>query len=96
MRRLILFAASAAILASPALSQAVIETPTDTTVVVPPGAPGVVTRQSGATGADGAGTYSPTGRAEDGINNSSAAGGNASQPSQVGSPGAGGGNAGGG
>lgn len=74
-----------ACLASPALAQAVIETPTSTTVVVPPGAPGVVTRQSGSTGAPGAATYSPTGRAADEINNDSAAAGNAGQPSRVGS-----------
>ena len=84
--KLILAAAIAGCLSTPAFAQA-IETPTSTTVVVPPGAPGVVTRPSGATGADGAVTYSPTGKAEDTISNSSAAGSNAGQPSRVGSPG---------
>lgn len=82
-------------IASPAFAQAAIETPTSTTVVVPPGAPGVVTRQSGSTGAEGAATYSPTGRAADGIATDSAAAGNAGQPSRVGSTGStGGGNSG--
>ena len=69
----------------------VIETPTSTTVIVPPGAPGVVTRQTGSTGEEGAATYSPTGRAVDGISNDSAASGNAGQPSRMGSTGSGGG-----
>ncbi|MDP4025157.1 hypothetical protein Q8W71_21225 [Methylobacterium sp. NEAU 140] len=77
-------------LATPALAQAVIETPTATAVVVPPGAPGVVTRQAGSTGAEGAGTYSPTGRAADGIAVDSAAAGNEGQPSRMGSTGSGG------
>ena len=69
----------------------VIETPTSTTVIVPPGAPGVVTRQTGSTGEEGAATYSPTGRAADGISTDSAASGNAGQPSRLGSTGSGGG-----
>ncbi|MCJ2069433.1 hypothetical protein MKK75_11625 [Methylobacterium sp. J-030] len=91
MTKIILAATFVATLASPALAQAVIETPTGTTVVVPPGAPGVVTRQPGATGDEGAATYSPTGRAADGITNDSAAAGNAGQPSRVGSTGSTGG-----
>ena len=94
MTRTILAAAFVAVLASPALAQAVVETPTSTTVIVPPGAPGVVTRQPGSTGAPGAGTYSPTGRAADGIAPDSAAGGNAGQPSRVGSTGSTGGSSG--
>ena len=97
MIKYILAAASAAVLTTPALSQ-VIETPTSTTVIVPPGAPGVVTRQPGSTGDEGAATYSPTGRAADGISEDSAAAGNVDQPSRVGSTGSGGagGNGGGG
>ena len=72
-------------LASPALAQAVIETPTSSTVVVPPGAPGVVTRQSGATGDGYAGTYSPTGRPEDALSTDAAGGSNAGQPERIGS-----------
>lgn len=93
MSKFILIAATAAILTTPALAQ-VIETPTSTTVIVPPGAPGVVTRQPGSTGEEGAGTYSPTGRAADGIAPDSAAAGNAEQPSRVGTTGSGGGGAG--
>ena len=89
MTRLALAAALALGLASPAFAQ-VIETPTSTTVIVPPGAPGVVTRQTNATGGDAA-TYSPTGRAADGIATDSAAAGNAGQPSRVGSTGSAGG-----
>ena len=95
MNKMILAATFVAALASPALAQAVIETPNGTAVVVPPGAPGVVTRQSGSTGAEGAATYSPTGRAADGIATDSAAAGNEGQPSRVGSTGStGGGNSG--
>ncbi|MFD0935960.1 hypothetical protein ACFQ12_12310, partial [Methylobacterium trifolii] len=57
-------AAVALALATPAVAQ-VVETPTGTTVIVPPGAPGVVTRQPGSTGEEAAATYSPTGRAAD-------------------------------
>ncbi|MGU3665114.1 hypothetical protein ACLBX9_13115 [Methylobacterium sp. A49B] len=78
-------------LISPVFAQAVIETPTSTTVIVPPGAPGVVTRQPGSTGDEGAATYSPTGRAADGIATDSAAAGNEAQPSRLGSTGSGGG-----
>lgn len=78
-------------LATPAFAQAVIETPTSTTVIVPPGAPGVVTRQPGSTGDEGAATYSPTSRAADGIATDSAAAGNQGQPSRLGSTGSGGG-----
>lgn len=94
MTKTILAAAFVAALASPALAQAVIETPNSTTVVVPPGSPGVVTRQSGSTGAPGAGTYSPSGRAADGIAPDSAAAGNAGQPSRVGTTGSTGGGGG--
>lgn len=79
------------VLATPAFAQAVVETPTSTTVVVPPGAPGVVTRQPGSTGDAPAATYSPTGRAADGIATDSAAAGNEGQPSRLGSTGSGGG-----
>lgn len=79
------------VLATPAFAQAVVETPTSTTVVVPPGAPGIVTRQPGSTGDAPAATYSPTGRAADGIATDSAAAGNEGQPSRLGSTGSGGG-----
>jgi hypothetical protein len=85
-----LAAALAATLATPAFAQAVIETPTSTTVIVPPGAPGVVTHQPGSTGDAAAATYSPTGRAADSIATDSAAAGNEGQPSRVGSTGSGG------
>lgn len=91
MTKTILAATFVAALASPAIAQAVVETPTSTTVIVPPGAPGVVTRQSGSTGAPEAGTYTPTGRAADGIAPDSAAAGNAGQPSRAGSTGSTGG-----
>lgn len=78
-------------LATPALAQAVIESPTATTVIVPPGAPGVVTHQPGSTGNEPAATYSPTGRAADGIATDSAAAGNEGQPSRLGSTSSGGG-----
>lgn len=91
MTKTILAAAFIAALASAALAQAVIEAPHDTTVVVPPGAPGTVTRQPGSTGAPGAGTYSPTGRAADSASPDSAAAGNEGQPSRVGSTGSTGG-----
>jgi GGDEF domain-containing protein len=51
----------AILLTTPAFAQ-VIETPISTTVIVPLGAPGVVTRQPGSTGEEGAATYSPSGR----------------------------------
>ncbi|MCJ2103375.1 hypothetical protein [Methylobacterium sp. E-046] len=85
-----MIAAVAAMIVTPALAQ-VIETPTSTTVVVPRGAPGVVTRQPGSTGEEGARSYSPTGRAADSISNDSAASGNKGQPSRMGSTGSGGG-----
>ncbi|MBA9061365.1 MULTISPECIES: hypothetical protein [Methylobacterium] len=91
MKKIVLCAVLAAILATPAVAQAVIETPTSTTVVVPPGSPGVITRQPGSTGDEDAFTYSPSGRAEDGIATDSAAAGNEAQPSRVGSTGSGGG-----
>lgn len=91
----ILLAAAAAlampVLALPASAQAVIETPTGTAVAVPPGAPGVVTRQTGSTGAPGAINVSPTGQPADVISNDSAAAGNAGQPSRVAPQGGGGG-----
>lgn len=86
-----LSAAIVAVLTTPALAQAVVETPTSTTVIVPPGAPGVVTQQPGSTGDAPAATYSPTGRAADGIATDSAAAGNEGQPSRLGSTGSGGG-----
>lgn len=97
MTRLTLATAIMAALATPAFAQ-VVETPTGTQVIIPPGAPGVVTRQSNSTGDEGAFTYSPTGRAADGIETDSAAAGNEDQPSRVGSTGSGGagGNGGGG
>ncbi len=97
MTRFILATAALAALATPALAQ-VIETPTSTQVIVPPGAPGIVTRQSNSTGDPDAFTYSPSGRAADGIETDSAAAGNEDQPSRVGSTGSGGsgGNGGGG
>lgn len=97
MTRFTLAAAVMAALATPAFAQ-VIETPTDTQVVVPPGATGVITRQNNSTGDQDAFTYSPTGRASDGIETDSAAAGNEDQPSRVGSTGSGGagGNGGGG
>lgn len=90
MSRFPLAAAFIAVMATPVLAQAVIETPTSTVVTVPPGAPGVVTRQPGSTGNEPAATYSPTGRAADGIATDSAAAGNEGQPSRVGSTGSGG------
>lgn len=89
MTRTVFAAALALALSGPAVAQ-VIETPTSTTVIVPPGAPGVVTRQPGSTGEEGAATYSPTGRPEDGIASDSAASGNEAQPSRLGSTGSGG------
>jgi hypothetical protein len=91
MNKLALAAVISTAFISPALAQAVIETPTSTMVIVPPGAPGVVTRQPGSTGDAPAATYSPTGRAADGIATDSAAAGNEGQPSRVGSTGSGGG-----
>lgn len=92
MKQFLLAAGLAVAVSSSAFAQAaVIESPTSTAVVVPPGAPGVVTQQAGSTGAPGAVTYSPTGRAADGIATDSAAAGNADQPSRVGSTSSGGG-----
>ena len=89
MNRLVLAVAAFAAVASPAFAQTV-ETPTSTQVIVPPNAPGVITRQPGSTGDEGAFTYSPSGRAADGIETDSAAAGNEDQPSRVGSTGSGG------
>lgn len=91
MTKIALATALITVLATPAFAQAVVETPTSTTVVVPPGAPGVVTRQPGSTGDAPAGTYSPTGRAADGVATDSAAAGNEGQPSRMGSTSSGGG-----
>jgi hypothetical protein len=91
MKKLALIIAIFTSLAVPALAQAVVETPTSTTVIVPPGAPGVVTRQPGSTGDAPAATYSPSGQAVDGIATDSAAAGNEGQPSRLGSTGSGGG-----
>ena len=90
MTRIAFAAALALGIATPAFAQ-VIETPASPTVIVPPGAPGVVTRQTNSTGAENAATYSPTGRAADGIATDSAAGGNEGQPSRTGSTGSSGG-----
>ncbi|MCJ2068560.1 hypothetical protein MKK75_07035 [Methylobacterium sp. J-030] len=91
MNKLALAAVIASAFATPAYAQAVFETPNSTTVIVPPCAPGVVTRQPGSTGDAPAATYSPTGRAADGIATDSAVAGNEGQPSRVGSTGSGGG-----
>ena len=98
MIRFALAVAAIAAAATPAFAQVVVETPTSTQVIVPSGAPGVITRQPGSTGDEGAFTYSPTGRAAGGIETDSAAAGNEDQPSRVGSTGSGGsgGNGGGG
>ncbi|MCJ2137399.1 hypothetical protein MKK69_25710 [Methylobacterium sp. J-026] len=90
MTRTLLATVLAFAVIAPATAQ-VIETPNSTTVVVPSGAPGVVSTQSNATGADPAITYSPTGQPADTISNDSAAGGNANQPSRVAPQGGGGG-----
>lgn len=90
MPKIILAAAFAVALVTPAFAQ-VLETPTGTTLIVPPGSPGIITRQPGSTGGDGAATYSPTGRPADGISADSAASGNEGQPSRIGSTGSGGG-----
>ncbi|MCJ2049817.1 hypothetical protein [Methylobacterium sp. J-070] len=90
MTKLILAVVFAAVLTTPVSAQ-VFETPTTTTVIVPPGSPGVVTRQPGSTGEEGVATYSPTGRAADSISNDSAASGDEGQPSRMGSTGSGGG-----
>jgi len=50
--RLTLATALMAALATPAFAQ-VVETPTDTQVFIPPGAPGLVTRQTNSTGGAG-------------------------------------------
>lgn len=80
--KLTIVATLAASIATPAFAQ-VIETPTSTAVVVPQGAPGVLTPLNNATGGDAAISYSPTGRPADAISNDSAAAGNAGQPSRV-------------
>ncbi|MHB2205243.1 hypothetical protein [Methylobacterium sp. CM6257] len=90
MTRTFLVATFALASLAPATAQ-VIETPTSTAVVAAPGAPGVVSQQSNATGGDAAITYSPTGRASDTISNDSASAGNANQPSRVAPQGGGGG-----
>lgn len=72
----------------------VIETPNNTAVIVPPGAPGVVTPQLGSTGAPGAANYSPSGQPADAISTNSSAAGNANQPSRVAPQGGGGGGGG--
>ncbi|MDH2311524.1 hypothetical protein [Methylobacterium brachiatum] len=93
MPKRILMAATAALLATPALAQSIPTSP-NTTGHVSPGTPGVVTQQPGSTGAEDAATISPTGRPQDGAAPDSAAGGNAGQPSRTGSTGSGGGGAG--
>ena len=90
MTKTILAALIATTLSGSAFAQ-VIETPTSTTVIVPPGAPGVLTRQTGSTGDAGAANYSPSGQPADTISNNSAAAGNANQPSRVAPQGGGGG-----
>ena len=93
LTKLTITAALAAAVATPALAQ-VIETPTSTTVVVPRGAPGVVTTLNNNTGGDAAINYSPTGQPADSISNNSAAAGNAGQPSRVAPQGGAGGGSG--
>ncbi|QGY03605.1 hypothetical protein MMSR116_18215 [Methylobacterium mesophilicum SR1.6/6] len=90
MTKIIVTAIVAVTLHTAAYAQAVIETPTSTTVIVPPGSPGVISRHTGSTGDEQAFTYSPTGRAADAISADSAAAGNEGQPSRVGSTGSGG------
>lgn len=90
MTKLLLAAGLAAAFSTSAFAQAVIESPNSTTVVVPPGSPGVVTQQPGSTGTPGAATYSPTGRAADSISPDSAAAGNENQPARIGSGSSGG------
>ena len=89
MTKMILAAAFAAALSAPACAQ-VVETPNGNVVVVPPGAPGTVSRQTGSTGADAVINYSPTGQPADVISNDSAAASNAGQPSRVAPQGGGG------
>lgn len=90
MIKILLAAAVAAVLSTPAFAQYQ-DVPASTGGVGPRGVPGVVTRQPGSTGEEGAATYSPTGRAEDGISDDSAASGNEGQPSRLGSTSSGGG-----
>ena len=81
MTRTLLATVLAVALVAPAAAQGV-ETPTGA-VVVPPGAPGVVSTQTDTTGSVPSVTYSPTGQPADTITTDSAAGGNANQPSRV-------------
>lgn len=91
MTKIALATAIAMSLTGPVLAQGVVEAPAGAVVAVPPpGVPGVVTQQPGSTGSAPAVTYSPTGRAADGIATDSAAAGNEGQPSRVGSTGSGG------
>jgi hypothetical protein len=92
MTRTLLVAALAIAVIAPASAQ-VVETPNGATVVVPPGAPGVVSTQSNTVGNDPSITYSPTGRPADTISTDSAAAGNAGQPSRVAPQGGAGGSA---
>ncbi|TXN38881.1 hypothetical protein FV232_28110 [Methylobacterium sp. WL30] len=90
MIKIFLAAAVAAVLSTPAFAQ-YHDVPASTGGVGPRGVPDVVTRQPGSTGEEGAVTHSPTGSAEDGISDDSAASGNEGQPSRLGSTGSGGG-----
>lgn len=90
MTKTILAALLATTLSGSAFAQ-VVPTPNGPAVGVPPGAPGVVTPQSGSTGAAGATNYSPTGQPADVISTDSSAAGNANQPSRVAPQGGGGG-----
>ena len=92
--RTLIAAALLAALATPALAQQVVQTPSGPAVVVAPGPEttgGVLTPQRGATGEPGAYNYSPTGQPADTFSNDSAAAGNAGQPSRVAPQGGGGG-----
>ncbi|TXN60682.1 hypothetical protein FV232_27955, partial [Methylobacterium sp. WL30] len=89
MIEILLAAAVAAVLSTPAFAQYQ-DVPASTGRVGPRGVPGVVTREPGSTGEEGAATYSPTGRAEDGISDDSAVSGNEGQPSRLSSTGSGG------
>ena len=90
MTKTILAALVATTMSGSAFAQ-VVEAPNSTAVIVPPGAPGVVTRQTGSTGDAGATNYAPSGQPADTISSTSAAAGNANQPSRVAPQGGGGG-----
>ena len=91
MKKICTVAAFLVALSTPVFAQAVIETPTSTSIYVPVDAPGVITRQEGSTGDAFAETYSPNGQPADKITMDSAVGGNEGQPERIGSIGSGGG-----